>query len=987
MTANRVQSLLTDFLARQARQAVVRVRDLSDDAERSLFTGFFISPDGHLVTAFHTVKSHAFDLPCEFDLRLESDIGVTGQHDSTSTSVIDTTARCEEGWCDPIADWAVLQVAFMPKAFLPVSAPHTLERTRDPLCAAVRVFGFTSLERGTPALGALSGEYLRPVPERRRFHVAFSVRSRGQSGGPVVDLRTQGVVGSVVGFRQDEQLTADVAALDQTMLATLGLDLADLARQWRVRAATHLCAEHPEFDMFSGEQFAPSLPEIRLTDRPLSREVQTSLLDGEQSVAYLHGPPGSGKTALALEIANTLREQRRADSIFWYDFEPHQHRFTVHLLRQLAVYILQQDSNFEPLQACLAAGFLNDQSDALTAVTTALNQGQHVLVFDNLQFAQHDDQDNTLALAAKITRSIRPGSSIVLLTSWNKPFSSEYPVYKVDGLTGQEVERLALLHNVELPQNSAEWVSRFASDITCVEAFLRSPLWRDEVEVGRPQITEPIELQRHWLIRFLQPVSASGRDILLALSVLAQPSPRELVEEVADVSRFAAHLDQLLTNPPLVREDTNQFHVHFNVARASLTTSDRHDIIAMHQRASLAYSNRGDYISSSRHQIESGDVEGAATQLFDARDAIISAGRVHDLEGLVEKLQPKLAGRRGMSPMLHALLASCSNIRGNYPAANHHWQLALRQAPIGAVAASLHNRQGDSHRLSSDYEAAQTAYELGTQAARGQTTDPAHRELGRAELGLAKLDRLRCSYAEAQHHYAESRMAFETIFDELGIIEADFGLGEISRLMGEWDAAITSYQSSLVRAQANGSVEREAYALWGVAEVHRLRGNHAMARQTHERGLELCIQVGDTRSEGWALLGLAETVRAAGDTGFERLNEQAHERFKRTGSQTEVAHTILSASEAHRAAGRLDMTRYDEALATYQSKNLRHCVVIGLLCHAAALRSTKSGATAEQGLRTALRIANDCSLASERALAERMLAEPGYCPFPPLNFP
>jgi tetratricopeptide (TPR) repeat protein len=985
VTDGRAQALLTNFLVAQTRHAVVRISDRSD-AERSLFTGFFISPEGHLVTAFHAVKAHAFDLPCEFDLRLESDVGVSGSGDAMPPHIVDTTARCEVGWCDPIADWAVLRVDTTPKAFLPVSHPHALDRAGDPLCAAVRVFGFTSLERGTPALGALSGEYLRPVPERRRFHVAFSVRSRGQSGGPVIDLRTQGVVGSVVGFRQDEQLTADVAALDQDTLSAAGVDLADLARQWRVRAAKHLCAEHPEFGVLGTEQFAPSLPDVHLADRPISREVLAGLLSGEQSVAYLHGPPGSGKTALALETANALRAQGRVDSMFWYDFEPHEHRFAAHLLRRLAAYLLHQDGDFEPLQACLADGFLNDQSDAVIAVTTALNQGRHVLVFDNVHFAQRDDAHEVMALVARITGSVRRGKTVALLASWTTPGSADHPVHDIDGLAGAEVKHLAHLHQVDLSPNAVEWVARFASDITCVEAFLRSPTWRAEVDAGQPQATEPVELHRHWLSHFLQSVSASGRDILLALSVLAQPSPRELVEEVASVSRFAVHLDQLLTSPPLVREDTKQFYLHFNVARAVIATSDRSDIIVMHERASAAYRQRGDRISSSRHQIDGGAVEDAVEQLFAARDEIISAGRVQDLEGLMERLRPLLPGLPGSAPLAHALLASCRNIRGDYRAATHHWGLALRQAPSDAMAA-LHNRKGDSHRLASDYHAARNAYELGAGSAREHTTDAAHRELGRAELGLAKLDRLRCSYAEARHHYVESRVAFESVFDELGIVEADFGLGEVSRLMGEWEAAITSYRSSLVKAQAVGSVEREAYAHWGLAEVHRLRGDHAAARGTHERGLALCVQVGDTRSEGWALLGLAETARAAGHTGFHDLYAQAHERFQRTGSTTEMAHALLGASEARRAAGEHDVAQYDEILDIYRSKNLRHCVVIGLLCQAAALRSAEVGATADEHLNTALEIAGECSLTIERALAERMLAESDYRPFPPLNFP
>src|SRR5690606_28741479 len=147
----------------------------------------------------------------------------------------------------------------------------------------------------------------------RRFRIAFSVRGRGQSGGPVVDLRSLTVVGSVVGFRDDERLTADAAAIDRETLTRVGLDLdfVELAGRWRRQAAAHLAATHPGPSPIASSTAPPPLPEVYLAARPPVRALRERLLTGRDSAVFLHGPPGSGKTMIAVEIAADLLRQGR----------------------------------------------------------------------------------------------------------------------------------------------------------------------------------------------------------------------------------------------------------------------------------------------------------------------------------------------------------------------------------------------------------------------------------------------------------------------------------------------------------------------------------------------------------------------------------------------------------------------------------------------------------------------------------------------------
>jgi tetratricopeptide (TPR) repeat protein len=912
MTGLRTRALLNAFLTTNARAAVVRLRNAWSD-RNAVFSGFFISDEGHLITAFHAVKAHVFDLPCSFEVTVEFD--VTGNEPELVP--VTTTAYCEQGWCDATADWVVLKLDLRPRAYLPVDAVPVGPGQGEALCTELRVYGFTTTEQGIACLGGLSGEYLRPVPEKRRFHVAFSVRSRGQSGGPVVSLDSHSVVGSVVGFRQDEQLTGDIAALSHKNLAVLGLDLPGLARQWRVQAANHLCASHPEFASITGRQFIPPLPDRYLAGRGLVQQVSLPLLERSHSVTFLYGPPGSGKTMIAVEAVTSVVEQGVVDSLFWHDFEPPGHRSTQHLLRRLAVHVLQYNGVFDPLDACLAENFPRDMSAVENALVAAISRHRYALVFDNLHFALRDDDGEMTALLTRLTDATRAGDSVAIVTSWDQQFGTTADsVHAIGGMNSSEVRQLVDLHQVSATTDAIDWVSQLAADITCVEAFLRFPAWRHEIETRTPQQTEPRELYQHWLNRFLASAPKTSHRILLALAVLAQPTTRDLLEEIAETSSFMLTLERLQTSPPLVRSDGELFSLHFNVARAILATSDRELIATTHRHAAVAYSKRGDFLSAARHSLDAGEFETALELAFRHRDEIVAKGRVQDLETLADDLRERLGNRAGAAYRLHAVLATCRNIHGEYTEAARHWRFALGGAQANQEMASIHNRRGDSYRLASDYEAARQEYEKAAQLASDQDDEEAHRELGRAQLGLAKIHRLRCSYPLALGNYSDARDSFDAVFDDSGIIEADFGLGEVNRLMERWDKARISYQASLDRAESIRSLERKAYALWGLGEVSRLCSMHTQAHEAHEQGRALCVQVGDTRSEGWALLGLAENARMSGAAGYLAMYREAESKFQLTQSRTEIAHTSLGTAEALRASGEIDEERYELALDT-----------------------------------------------------------------------
>jgi hypothetical protein len=219
MSANDAVPALNKFLTSCARSAVVRLWDPSFDRSSSgLFTGFFVSPVGHLLTAFHPLRHRLWVIEftaAEFDLEIEFD--ATEHASEPREDTIRLPAVCKQGWGDHGADWAVLKVNYAPRSYLPVAAAGHLQPPHDSLCSQVRAYGFTKTQPVFPSLGAYEGQYSRALPEISRFRMSFVNRGVGQSGGPVIDLQSRTVIGVVSGLQapDGELLTADAAVIDR----------------------------------------------------------------------------------------------------------------------------------------------------------------------------------------------------------------------------------------------------------------------------------------------------------------------------------------------------------------------------------------------------------------------------------------------------------------------------------------------------------------------------------------------------------------------------------------------------------------------------------------------------------------------------------------------------------------------------------------------------------------------------------------------------
>lgn len=985
-------TLLQEFLRRRAGASVVRLRDLAEPLE-AVFTGVFISPVGHLLTAYHALESRLLDVRYleQFEITFEFDPAWLPS--GLRAGPFESIARCEPGWRDPEADVAILKLSYEPPAYLPISSPYGPETL---LGSPLRAYGFTVTQRGIPALGEVEGSYLRALPEQRRFRIAGVVRGEGQSGGPVIDLRSRTVVGTVVGFFQKEIHTGDAAAVSRDRLETLGLrlDFGDLESRWRRDASMYLRDKHPQFQFLPAKLYVPDLPYKYLRGRTKARNVLDVLVKVEHSAILLHGAPGSGKTSVALEVAQQLEITGSAGPIFWHDFYAEENRSAQQLIRRLGLYLLEEDGRFEIVESYPATPSPDDDDVAASVIVEAIRNSRHLLIFENIQFLQREERRESLSLLGKVMQAAAGGETMVLLTSWDLLDSALVShVERMDGFTSSEVEDFLELYGVEAKSEVFRLINDYRHDITCIESFIRRPEWlADLTRLGRLP-SEPRELHRHWLTKYRRHLPGSARRVLLALAVLGDPADVQVLEEVAGVRDFHATLEALQTSPPLVESDSqdgvDHYYLHHNVKRAFLAISDHRDVLRVHRRAAEHFTSIGNRaLAAARHWREAREIGRAIDVLYTRHEQVIGAGDVEDLARLADAISGDALNERYGRYKINVVLGSCSNVRGLYGEAEDYFQFALEDSPSTIETVTLHNRRADSFRLSSNYERAREEYGSAMRTATAGAKGDFRSQIGRASLGLAKLDRLTADYKNARTRYSDAHRAFKSTFDETGLVEAEFGIGEVARLMRQLEESEDWYSKSLRRARRMGNLERQAYALWGVGEVQRLTARFRDAVNAHLEGLELCTRVGDTRSEGWALLGIAEVHRSVGQMSEAFVAyESAMQKFTQTRSNTEIAHALLGLAEAHRSEGRVDLTYYENAEATYRGKGLRHSLTLCLLAKGSALAQLGECRAAESAFVAAGSLADACSLKYEAELAAVLLQHQSGPIAISLNFP
>jgi tetratricopeptide (TPR) repeat protein len=354
------------------------------------------------------------------------------------------------------------------------------------------------------------------------------------------------------------------------------------------------------------------------------------------------------------------------------------------------------------------------------------------------------------------------------------------------------------------------------------------------------------------------------------------------------------------------------------------------------------------------------DKEGrdSLVELANGIEISIKSGKVTGVKEKLRKLEGMISYNENLLGLFHFIDANCDKIVGEYQESIKKSYYAMRFFKDDiTMQRKTYLLLADTYRLKSQYEESFENYKKVIELCKNRTNDRyAKKELSNSLLGIAKLNRLRCSYTRSLDWYRKAFHEFEAHRDHTGISETYFGMGEVCRLLSNYSDSLENYKKSFAKAKEDDNFERQAYSLWGIGEILRIAGNCREAEEKHIEGIELCRLVGDTRSRGWGLVGLAEISAKQGnyDKSQQRYME-ALSLFQRTESQTEIAHALLGIAETNRMQGKIDIESYNNAIKIYGKLKMDHCLLHAIL-----------------GKYLCLRLNEDCKLIYE-AQAEKLV--------------
>jgi DNA-binding SARP family transcriptional activator len=134
-----------------------------------------------------------------------------------------------------------------------------------------------------------------------------------------------------------------------------------------------------------------------------------------------------------------------------------------------------------------------------------------------------------------------------------------------------------------------------------------------------------------------------------------------------------------------------------------------------------------------------------------------------------------------------------------------------------------------------------------------------------AIAGLGTVERLRHRYEEAADHYLEALSAFTTIEDRHLEAQIHNSIGTIRMAQGRLDEARGWFDTALSISEEAGDDFRAALVLINIGDLHRTEHDPGRALDYQGRALAALERIDDEQSLAYALLSTAETYLALDD--------------------------------------------------------------------------------------------------------------------------
>ncbi len=259
------------------------------------------------------------------------------------------------------------------------------------------------------------------------------------------------------------------------------------------------------------------------------------------------------------------------------------------------------------------------------------------------------------------------------------------------------------------------------------------------------------------------------------------------------------------------------------------------------------------------------------------------------------------AGEAELAWQLAAALVPFHDLRGHYDdwhTCHEHALAAVRAAGDPAGEAALLRGLGQVHLYRDEYGEAHRAL---TRAAElfAQLGDR-HGEAF-AVAGLGTLGRVGDRPAEALPHYLRALDGFRAVGDGGGEAQMLGSLGAVCRVLGKPAEAAARLSAALAIARDIGDSHREAKVRTELGAVHRETGDFAAAERELAAALGILEGLHDERCTAYALLGIGETLLATGAAARARgLGERALDVFRDTGNQSGEGEALILLARCRR---------------------------------------------------------------------------------------
>ena len=171
-----------------------------------------------------------------------------------------------------------------------------------------------------------------------------------------------------------------------------------------------------------------------------------------------------------------------------------------------------------------------------------------------------------------------------------------------------------------------------------------------------------------------------------------------------------------------------------------------------------------------------------------------------------------------------------------------------------------------------------------------------------AVAGLGTLGRVRDRPAEALPHYRRALDGFRAVGDRGGEAQMLGSLGAVCRALGEPAEAEERLCAALAVARDIGDRHREAKVRTELGAVHRETRDFAAAERELVAALGILEGLRDERCTAYALLGIGQTLLATGASVRARgMGERALDVFRETGNRRGEGDALILLAQCRRA--------------------------------------------------------------------------------------